>query len=295
MGIIISLINNKGGVGKTTSTSILAELLAETDKKVLLVDIDGQANLSMLYGCKDADDIDVIKGLVNAEKPNIYEIFKYRLRSKEDIKRIIRKTEVENIDIIPSSKRHKETTNILKNNTTGNNNIILKRALETVKDDYDYIFIDNAPMIDELTVNSIFVSDYILVPVRTESFSYEGLIEILDEVKYIKEEHSIENAEFLGTFMTQVKVRTNVFKELSENYKDELSGKFLITPIRDDIKVAEMETVLTTLLKHNPNANVLYDYVKLILEINTKIDFIDKESESILKAGIESEEELQDA
>ncbi|MBA4688605.1 MAG: ParA family protein [Candidatus Galacturonibacter soehngenii] len=293
MGMIFALVNNKGGVGKTTTTSVMTELLAEFGKKVLLVDNDGQGNLSMLYGCKDVDSRKVIQGLENAEKPNIHEVYKYSLRTKEDIKRVIRKTPVENIDIIPASKRHKETTKLIqmmKLNSVGNPSIILKKAIEAVKDDYDYIFIDNGPAIDDLTVNTIFASDYMLVPVRSEIFSYEGLIEILDEVNYIKEEHFIENCEFLGTFMTQVKARTNIFKDLSENYKDELAEKFLQTPIRDDIKISKMETELTTLLKLSPNSNALFDYAKLILEINTKINFIDSETEKILKS-ITMEEE----
>lgn len=106
---IISLINNKGGVGKTTSTGVIAELLAYLGAKVLCVDIDQQSNLSMMFNCYIEDSDDVINGIVQPDEKNIAELFKYRYRSAYDVRSLIRETPVRNLHIIPSSKRHKKT------------------------------------------------------------------------------------------------------------------------------------------------------------------------------------------
>lgn len=111
---IISIINNKGGVGKTTSTGIIAQLLAYLGKHVLVVDLDQQSNLSMMLGQYDEDSQDVIEGLTPPSTPNIAELFKYRYRDSDKVLRLIRKTAIPNLDIIPSSKRHKIHSLILQ-------------------------------------------------------------------------------------------------------------------------------------------------------------------------------------
>lgn len=213
---------------------------------------------------------------------NISDLFKYRFRDKEQIEAIVQKTAIENLYVIPSSKRHKNTLTYIAANETGNNNTILRKALNTIKDEFDFILIDNAPASNVLTVNSIFASDYILTPVRAEGFSYKGLKETIETIAYIKEEHDIENANFLGTYITQVETNTKIFKELKESYSEELGVKFLGTPIRKDIKVAEMETIFQSLLSYAPNTNAIFDYALLLLELN----ILPQEKAQMLKAAI---------
>lgn len=282
MAITISVINNKGGVGKTTSTGILAELIAYLGKNVLCIDLDQQSNLSMMLGSYHEDTEEEINGICEAEQKNITELFKYRYRTKEDVLPLIQHTPINGLDIIPSSKRHKNTQLNISVNETGNNNIILKKALNTIKDDYDYIFIDNAPASDILTVNSMFASDYILTPVRVESFSYKGLKETLDSIAYIKEEHELENANFLGAFITQAETNTNIYKDLKTAYETELKTKFLKTPIRKDIKISEIETVFEPILKYNADTNAVFDYGKLLLELN----ILDEKATKMLKTSL---------
>lgn len=269
MAKVISIINNKGGVGKTSSTGILSELLAYLNLKVLCIDLDQQSNLSMMLKSYVEDSQEVIDEICQpkTENYNIAELFRYRYKNAEDVDALIKRTCIRNIDIIPSSKRHRNTqTHILVN--TGNNNIILKRALAAVKDRYDFVLIDNAPASDILTVNSIFASDFILTPVRVEAFSYKGFKETLDTIAYIKEEHGLDSVKFLGIFITQVEANTNIYKDLKVSYSGELGNRFLRTPIRKDIKVAEVETLFEPLLKYNANTNAVYDYSKLLLELN---------------------------
>lgn len=280
--ITISIINNKGGVGKTSSTAILAELMAFLGLRVLCIDLDEQSNLSMLFKCYEEDDQKVIEGIEIPVQQNISDLFKYRFRDKEQIEAIVQKTAIENLYVIPSSKRHKNTLTYIAANETGNNNTILRKALNTIKDEFDFILIDNAPASNVLTVNSIFASDYILTPVRAEGFSYKGLKETIETIAYIKEEHDIENANFLGTYITQVETNTKIFKELKESYSEELGVKFLGTPIRKDIKVAEMETIFQSLLSYAPNTNAIFDYALLLLELN----ILPQEKAQMLKAAI---------
>lgn len=279
---IISIINNKGGVGKTTSTGILAELLAYLGKRVLCVDLDQQSNLSMMFKAYIEDSEDVINGIEQPQDKNIAELFKYRYRTPEDVKSLIKNTPVKNLDIIPSSKRHKHTQVTITTNETGNNNIILKKALATIKDDYDYILIDNAPASDVLTVNSMFTSDYILTPVRVEAFSYKGLRETLDSIAYIKEEHDLDTVNFLGCFITQAELNTNIFRDLKKEYTKSLGDKFFQTPIRKDISIAEIETDFRPILEYNANSNVVFDYGQLLLEFN----ILDENSKNVLKQSL---------
>lgn len=283
---IISIINNKGGVGKTTSTAIMAELLSYLGKKVLVIDLDQQSNLSMLLGEYQEDSEDVLNGIANAEEPNIAELFKYRYRTTEEMEKIIRKTKIENLSIIASSKRHKNSILNINVNQTSNNNVILKKGLQAIKGEYDFILIDNAPANDVLTVNSMFASDMVLVPVRVEGFSYKGLKETIETILFIKEEHEIDDLEFGGTFITQAEINTNLYQGLKENYEEQLQEKFLQTAIRKDIKIGEIETNFQPILEYAPNTNAVFDYGKLILELN----ILDDEAAQILKKSICYEE-----
>lgn len=281
----ISILNNKGGVSKTTTTNILATLLSALGKKVLLVDCDESGNLSMSYHHYTEDSVAVLDGLEIPEKQNITELFRFRYRTSGEVKKITYSTHIPGIDIIPSSKRHKHTpSNILQ--STGNNNIILKRALETIKTAYDFILIDNAPADNILTVNSMFASDYILIPLRIENYSYKGLCETLNSLSYIMEEHELNHICFLGAFFTQVNPRTNIFKEMTGHCETEFSlaglkGKLFSTYIRTDTKINEINSNFESLLCH-PESNALLDYAGLLLEM----ELLDFQSTETLKKAI---------
>lgn len=282
MSKIISIINNKGGVGKTTSTAILAELLSYLGKKVLLVDLDGQSNLSMQFGNYTEDTDAILQGIEEPPEKNIADLFRQRMRTREEVMETIKPTPLGNVHILPSSKRHKKTPNNLLLNQTGNNNIILKRALDAIREGYDYILVDNAPASDVLTVNSMFASDYILIPVRLEKYSYKGLTETLSDISYIKEEHGIENPDLLGVFITQAETNTRIYKKSNEKYMAELEDKFFRTSIRKDINIANMEEELKPILSLTPNCNAVFDYAELLLETG----MLDGQSTEVLKNTI---------
>lgn len=282
---VISIVNNKGGVGKTTSTKILGELMAFLGLRVLHVDLDPQNNLTMFCKLPNftvEDSENVINGLIPPTEKNLTDIFKFRYRTKEEVTPLIRKTSVPNMDILPSSKRHKKSIDAIKGDGVGNTKVILKKALAAIRDDYDFILIDNAPASDELTVNSLITSDYVLTPVRMEGFSYRGLIETLDTIAYIKREHDLDNLTFLGTFITQAEPNTNIYKNLVENYENELGSKFFKSSIRRDIKIPEIELHFESILQYAPNTNAVYDYSKLLLEM----DILDDDKSAKLREAI---------
>lgn len=264
---VISLINNKGGVGKTTSAGFLSQILACLNQKVLAVDLDQQSNLSMLLGQYEEDSQEVVSGIDPPDHQNICDLFRYRYRDEENVGRLVRHTQIQGLDIIPSSKRHKNTQMIIASNETGNNNIILKKALAAIKGQYDYILIDNAPASDILTVNSLFASDIAVVPVRLEGFSYKGLRETIDTIRYIREEHDIDTIEFSGAFITQAETGTVIYRSLRENYMNELCGRFYSTCIRKDIRISEIETAFIPVMEYCPDSRAVYDYSSLLLEM----------------------------
>lgn len=274
---VISILNNKGGVAKTTSTGVIAQILAYLGKKVLVVDLDGQANVSAIFNHYRIDSQDVIDGRENPEELNVTELFKYRFRTKEEVASIIFPTQVKGVSLMPSSERY-NNTNIIVTMNTGNNNLILKRALETVKSDYDYILLDNAPANNILTVNSLFASDMVIVPVQVEQFSYIGLNQTLNTIAYIKEEHGIEYPQIAGVFLTLAEKKTKQFKKYEQKYREELGCCFFKTCIRKDIKMKEAIDSIHPVLAECPDSRALEDYAALILEM----DILDENSEKIL-------------
>lgn len=171
---ILSVVNNKGGVAKTTSILIFSELLAYLGKKVLTVDLDGQSNLSLALHQYVEDTSASIAGRIAPSKKNIAEIFKERPKHKEQLLDFIYPTPIKNISIIPSSKRF----NSIESNMDPcfKSPFILNKALTAIKEDFDFILIDNAPALDFFTLNSIVASDYIVTPIREDGFSKKAYL-----------------------------------------------------------------------------------------------------------------------
>ena len=120
---------------------------------------------------------------------------------------------------------------------------------------------------DFFTTNSIAASDYIITPVREDGFSRKGLKEILDVVNEIKDEHDLDHVKFLGTFMTQVNPRTTMVKERTLDYQKNIPDLLFHTYIRNDTKVAQMESKFVPMLEHSLESNALFDYCHLLMEM----------------------------
>ncbi|SET42942.1 chromosome partitioning protein [Lacrimispora sphenoides] len=263
---VISIINNKGGVGKTATTLILAELLAYLGFRVLVLDLDGQSNVSLTLHSYVKESLSSVSGRTAPEQENIFEVFVDRLKEKTEITRLIKHTNILGVDIIPSSNRF---NNIEKNlEDCYKSPFILSKAIKAVKEDYDFVLIDNSPSMNFFTLNSIVASDYIITPVRSEDYSKKGVVEILDKLNQIKDEYDLDNVKFLGAFLTQADSRTNVYKECVQEYKDEIADKFFNTCIRRDTKIEQMQKKHIPMLQLSNDSNALIDYCNLLLEMD---------------------------
>lgn len=270
---VISAINIKGGVGKTTTIGSLAEIMAELQKKILIIDMDPQANCSQLFrryqtGDRNINDVLMLKGS---------EI------NQENVKKSVQRTDNPNIDIISSDEELTFVNNSITFDTSRAQQLILKKALNTIKEDYDYVLIDNTPFYNLLTINSLCVSDYVITPVGINGFSYAGLTRLLTEIYKIKEEFN-EDLTFLGAFITNVNKQKKVFKDLYEEYKEELESKFIDQYIRQDKNVDESITAFIPLISYNRNCNAAEDYRKLLMSLN----ILEEDDQKVLAKTIKS-------
>lgn len=203
MAKIISILNQKGGVGKTTSTFNLSTVLAMCDKKILMIDSDSQASLTLMTA---NDPISIENNLSSIYKGN-------------DINLCIYHTTIENLDIIPSSIDLAKTEVSLMSELI-NRESKLKKALSSIRTSYDYIFIDCPPSLSLITINNLVASDYVIAPVETSMLGYYALDDLLETIENIKEING--ELELLGIIATRYDKRVNkdteILNELKEKY-----------------------------------------------------------------------------
>ncbi|WP_122646002.1 ParA family protein [Enterococcus mediterraneensis] len=221
MGRIISVANQKGGVGKTTTTVNLGACLAYVGKKILLVDIDAQGNATSGVGIRKPD-----------VSKDIYDV----LVNEEPIKNAILPSSRENLDIVPATIQlagaEIELTSMMARESR------LKLALEEVKDDYDYIFIDCPPSLGHLTINAFTASDSILIPVQCEYYALEGLSQLLNTVRLVQK-HFNPTLKIEGVLLTMYDARTNLGAEVVEEVRRYFQEKVYDTIIPRNIRLSE--------------------------------------------------------
>ena len=192
MGRIIAVANQKGGVGKTTTSINLAACLAEKGKKVLAVDMDPQGNLTSGLGV-DKDSVE----------KSIYEL----IIGEVDIKEVINKEVLENLDIIPTSIDLSAAEIELIG--VDDKEYILRNAIDQVKDQYDFVIIDCPPSLSMLTINAMTTADSIIVPIQCEYYALEGLSQLIHTVELVKDRLN-SKLEIEGVVFTMYDARTNL-------------------------------------------------------------------------------------
>lgn len=221
MGKIVSITNQKGGVGKTTTCVNLAAFIALTGRRVLIVDMDPQGNASSAVG-KEVKDTD----------NTIYEV----LLGECSIKEAIYPTNTKGLDVLPStvdlSGAEVELVHL------SNREHILKEAISSVKMEYDYIFIDCPPSLSLLTVNALSATDSIIIPIQCEYFALVGLGQLMNTVKLIKK-HLNPSIEIEGVLLTMKDARSNLVNQVAQEIQKYFKEKVYKTFIPRNVRLAE--------------------------------------------------------
>ena len=221
VGRIIAIANQKGGVGKTTTAINLSACLAEKGQRVLVVDIDPQGNTTSGLGIAK-DNVD----------NTIYEVMLQEI----DISDAICKDIFENLDIIPSNVNLAGAEIDLID--IENREYILKNAINTVRNNYDYVILDCPPSLSMLTVNAMTAADTVLVPIQCEYYALEGLTQLIHTINLVKKKLN-KKLELEGVVFTMYDSRTNLSLQVVENVKDNLQEKRYKTSSPRNIRLAE--------------------------------------------------------
>lgn len=264
MGKIIALANQKGGVGKTTTTINLAASLAALEKKVLVVDADPQANASSGLGV-DIRNVEL----------SIYEC----LVNGEDASGAITQTEVEGLDIIPS---HIDLVGAeIEMLNLENRERILKQILTPLKEKYDFILIDCSPSLGLITVNALTAADSVIIPVQCEYFALEGISKLLNTIKIIKSKLN-PALEIEGFLLTMYDSRLRLANQIYEEVKRPFRDLVFTTVIQRNVKLSEASSYGKPVLLYDADSKGSINHMQLAQEIVEKI----KDYGSIKKIGV---------
>ena len=249
MGKIIAVANQKGGVGKTTTTINLAASLAELDKKILVIDVDPQGNTTSGFGVDK-----------NEQENTIYEL----LLDDCSVNETIIQNVVPNLDLIAANVNlaaaEIELIGIERKE------YILRDALDFIRDDYDYIFLDCPPSLSVLTVNAMTASDTVLVPIQCEYYALEGVTKLLDSMKLVKARLN-PSLEVFGVVMTMYDGRTTLAKQVIEEVRNFFGDKVFDTVIPRTVKLSEAPGYGEPIIKYTPSGKGAKAYMELALEV----------------------------
>ena len=249
MGKIISVSNQKGGVGKTTTALNLSACLGILEQKVLLIDLDPQANATSGIG------IDLKK-----IKHSSYQL----LEHTEKVENIIIKSNTPNLDIIPSTIDLVAIELELVNHP--NREFMLKKALDSIKDNYDYIIIDCAPSLGLITLNALTASNSVIIPIQCEYFALEGLGKLLNTIKSIQKIHN-QNLNIEGLLLTMYDSRLRLSNQVVEEVRKHFHNMVFKTIIQRNVTLGEAPSHGKNIIDYDSTSKGAKNYIKLAHEL----------------------------
>ncbi len=249
MGNIISLLNHKGGVGKTTSAINIGAGMVELGKKVLLIDLDPQANLTVSLG-------------ISRQPNTIYEA----MRGESELEPYTFK---ENLDVVISTLDLSGAEMELINEA--GREYILKELCEPLREEYDYIIIDCPPSLGLLALNALAASDYVYIPLQTQFLALQGLAKIKQVVDKVKFRLN-KDLEIGGVIATMYDGRKVLNRDVVETIKKYFGEKVFETLIRDNVSLAEAPSQRKDIFEYNPQSLGAQDYMDLCREILARVE-----------------------
>jgi chromosome partitioning protein len=254
---IITVANQKGGVGKTTTTMNIGVALAKAGKKVLLVDGDPQANLTSYLGVRPGEppyeSLHTLDEVYLAKRP----------LDAEGRSHCIAKTE-SGVDLIACDKALSGVEYYLFSRQ--DRELVLARFFEGLRGSYDFIFLDTPPSLNLLTLNSLCASDHVLIPVQPEFFSLEGIVKIRESVENVKARWN-SKLDIIGVLPTQVSLRRKLTLEVIETLRSELGPVLFETSIHDNSAVAESSGHARSVIDYDRSSRGAQDYLAAAQEL----------------------------
>lgn len=247
---ILSIVNIKGGVGKTISSVNIAACLGEAGKKVLIIDLDAQSNTTQYLNAYDPEGVSSYDVLIDKNL---------------DVNTAIKNTDVKNVDIIPANIKLIVCENEIMNDSMRNRENRLKKALQRLREEYDYAIIDCPPSLSIITTNALVAAHYVIVPIKIDKFALDGFGYLLDTLDQVRDEFNPE-LEFLGAFTTMDK-RTSINKSIKAELKKALKDKLFNVSVRENVKVTQSTFKQEPVIIYDKNAIASKDYRALTKEI----------------------------